>query len=251
MPQIKTYLIDDEPDAIEQLAWLLNTYCPNVEVVGSAHHAEKAIKDLSELNPDIVFLDIEMPEVNGFELLEYLPGKPFKVIFATAYSQHILRAIRASAFDYLLKPIDQEELQHCLQRYVKQKDVNVDGQYELLTHNIKTKDPQKNKIALHSTQGFDVVEIDHILYGAAEGKYLRFFTCDNQEFLVSTHLKVYENTLSDYHFFRIHYSYLVNMNHIVAYKNKTAKVVLSNGTELPVSVRRKDDFLSCFKAFMS
>lgn len=241
---IRTILIDDEPNNTENLKHLLTTYCPEVDVLGEAINARQGIELINLINPDLVFLDIEMPQQNGFDMLAQLSAIQFEVIFVTAYNNYALKAIKFNALDYILKPIDIEELIEAVAR-VRQK-LSDKSQLEVTRkalHNLQQL-PQNKRIALASLDKIEFFKIESIVRCLGENNYTRFYFTDGEPRLISKPLSEYEELLSDYNFIRVHKSHLVNANQISSFvKRDGGYLIMSDGFSVPVSRRKKDDLL--------
>ena len=252
MTALQTIVIDDEPRGRYSLEKLLQLNCPDIEIVGSCSSAEEAIVKISALEPDLIFLDIAMPEKNGFELLKELKEFHFEVIFVTARSQFMNEAFHFSAIDYLLKPVDDDLLIDAVKR-AKRKIIEKTGgkNIETFLHNVQQKQLHRNmRLCIPSLKGFQVVELDEILYAEAQGNYTNFHFVRQHSVCTSKPIHEYEELLADTGFVRIHKSYLVNLLHIKEYiRGEGGSVLLSNGTEIEVARRKKDIFLIKMKSF--
>jgi len=239
-------IIDDEKNARETLEKIIERYfITKIKVLHSASSVKEGVFAINKCNPDIVFLDIEMPEENGFKLFEYFDIINFEVIFTTAYKQYAIDAIKFSALDYLLKPINFIDLRDVLTRLEKkQKKSSNTAQIEAFLSNINNEPGNFNKIALPTLDGFQLQKVSNIVYCQAEENYTKIFTNRNEAILVARTLKNIEEMLPAEIFFRIHKSYLVNMNYIKSYsKIDGYKLTLENGVTLDVATRRNEDFI--------
>ncbi len=241
---IKTIIIDDEKKCVSFLQKLLQQHT-DVEVIATTSNADEGIKLILQHNPDLIFLDIEMPNKNGFEVLEAVKDINLNVVFTTAYQQYAINAIRHSALDYLLKPIDKTELANAIHQHkVKQKKEVQQQQFNLLFSNIKNIHQAPLRISIATTEGLVFINICDIIYCEASGSYTNLFLRNNEKLLSSKTLKDFEEMLHANSFCRIHHSFLVNSNEIKRYaKGDGGTVIMSNKAELPVSKRKKDDFL--------
>ena len=238
---LKAVIIDDEENARRVLSALLQRYCPALKVVDSVHSIVLGEEAIKKHQPDVVFLDIEMPLGSGFDLLAKFPDSPFSVIFVTAHDNYVLRALRCSAVDYLLKPIIVEELVEAVGKIKPaplQQNTNVQT---LLTNKEKL-----SKIALPSKGGFVFRNLNEIIYCKADSNYTIFHLVDGEIIMASKTLKEFENLLEGTHFFRIHDSQIINTDHIEKYQPDKSSVLMKNGIELLVSRRRKKDFLELY-----
>lgn len=238
---IKAIIVDDEPYCCDALEILLQRYCPQVQVIESCHSGAAGVKAIRELNPDLVFLDIEMPQMNGFEMLEKLPDIRFELIFTTSYDQYAIRAIRFSALDYLLKPIDREELQQAILKLSHRVNNTVQQQLEILLQKVQQPSVTVNRIALPTMEGLQLVPINSIIHCASSSNYTIFFLKNNERITVSRTLKEAEEMLEEHAFLRVHHSYLVNLNEISRYvKGEGGYLVMSDQSTVDVSRSRKE-----------
>lgn len=234
---IRAVIIDDEPHAAQVLQILLEKHCPGVIVEAVCHAAKEADKLVRTIKPQLVFLDIEMPHMNGFELLEKLAPVNFQVIFTTSYDQYAIKAIRFSALDYLLKPVDPQELKAAVSKSV----AIVPGQLDILGEKMRQPPALSNRIALPTMEGLEMLPVDTILYCTANSNYTSLVLKDKQKLTVSRTLKEIEDMLEDYPFLRVHHSCLVNLHEIKKYiRGEGGTLLMSDGAELSVSRSRKD-----------
>jgi len=243
---ISAVIIDDEPHCIERLLYVAHNYCQtSLNIVGTADTVEKGLQLIGDLKPQLVFLDVEIHELTGFDLLQQYPAIPFQVVFTTAYQQYAIKAFKFSAVDYLLKPVDPDELVETIKRAGERIDmVSQAGKIEMLFQNIKQLNQPDSRIAVPTMNGLEFIKIKDIIRCQSDGNYTTIFLTGKKEIMVAKTLKEFENILSDHHFFRIHNSHLVNLAFIKSYqKGKGGSVLLEDKTELEVSSRRKDDFL--------
>jgi two-component system LytT family response regulator len=246
---LNAILIDDEPECLRSLAHDLQLHCPDVTVVAQCDNGKDAIKAIHATSPDIVFLDIDMPYINGFDLLEMVHDVEFEVIFTTAYDQYAIQAFRISAVDYLLKPIDTNALKDAVEkvRILRGKGHN-SKQISFLIQQIK--DLENNsvrKIALPTFDGLEFVHMDDIIYCQSDGAYSTVYFTDGNKLYISKTLRYLEDALCTFHFFRVHNSYIVNLNHVKKYsKTDGGLLVLSNGEKVRVSRSKKDELLDLF-----
>ncbi len=237
-------IVDDEPYCCETLATLLERYCPDVKVLDICYSAVNAIRSIEEKKPDILFLDIEMPHLNGFELLEKLPEIDFKLIFTTSYDQYAIQAIRFSAFDYLLKPIEREELQKAVQKATAQMTQPLPQQFEILLQKLSHPSLVINRIAIPTMEGLQMIFIDSIISCRADSNYTIIYLKNQQKVIASRTLKEIEEMLEDYSFARVHHSSLVNLNEVEKYiKGEGGYMLMSDGTTIDVSRSRKEMLL--------
>lgn len=242
---IRSVIIDDEPHAAQVLKILLEKHCPEITVEAIFHAAKEAEKMVPAINPQLVFLDIEMPHMNGFELLEKLAPVNFQIIFTTSYDQYAIKAIRFSALDYLLKPVDPQELKAAVKKSVGLlSSSTLPGQLDVLREKLRQPAALVNRIALPTMEGLEMVPVDTILYCTANSNYTSLVLKDKQKLVVSRTLKEIEEMLEDYPFLRVHHSCLVNLHEIKKYiRGEGGTLLMSDGVEVAVSRSRKDILL--------
>ncbi|MBK7220464.1 MAG: response regulator [Saprospiraceae bacterium] len=237
-------IIDDEEKGRLVLRQKLADHCPDVVVIGEADGGENGKSMIESLRPDVVFLDIEMPGINGFEMLNKLNEKNFHLIFTTAYNQYAIKAIKFAAFDYLLKPIDIEELKAAISRIRNLKTADVSGQLEVLTLNSQKSIKNFNKIAIPTLDGFSFFDLNELIHLDADSNYTLLHFTENRKILASRTLKEFEDQLEEERFIRLHNSHLVNVSFITRYiKGEGGQVVLANGKIIDVSRRKKADLM--------
>jgi len=239
---IKAIIIDDEAPALETLKLKLEMYCQEIEVVATCQSAKEGLQAINEHKPNLVFLDIEMPWMNGFEMLECLGDNiNFEVVFVTAYDQYAIRAFKVKAQDYLLKPVDKDDLINCVSRISESSE---QFSHEKLTDIVKEMDKpiNSNRILLHAKNAIEVVTQEELIYLQADSNYCNVFTNDGKRIMVTKTLNELEKLLDLETFIRIHRSYTVNINYIkkISTEDGAYDVVLQNGNKLPVSRRKKD-----------
>lgn len=242
---MKAVLIDDEKNALEMLEWQLQNYCPQVQIAAICNTADKGIDAIRRHAPQLVFLDIEMPIKNGFEVLQEFPDATFEVIFTTAYNQFALKAFRFAAFDYLLKPIDADDLVKAVQRY-ERKLVHNDfaAQLEILMQQYRQPDILPEKISFTTQQAIHFIKPETILYCESDSNYSTLYFIDGTRLVISKTLKDVEQTLAHYHFLRIHHSFLINLKEVGRYiKTEGGAIEMSNGAQLPISRQKKDEVM--------
>ena len=242
---LRAVLVDDQESNLSSLSGKLLRNCPQVEIIASCENAEKAIDAIDSLKPDVVFLDIEMPVMNGFSMLQKLTYQKFELIFTTAYDHYALKAIRFSALDYLIKPIEIDELKLAVNRAeAKRIQKSSTTQMELLLGNLASRQNSYQRIAIPTTTGLKFVNINDIIYFEASSNYTHIFLSDNKKHTISRTLKDFEDILPEETFIRIHNSYIINKNFADKYiRGEGGQVVLSNGAVLDVAKRKKTDFL--------
>jgi len=241
---IKAIIVDDEPYCCETLATLLERYCPEVKVADICYSGAAALVAIQEQPPQILFLDIEMPQMNGFEMLEKIPHVNFELIFTTSYDQYAIKAIRFSALDYLLKPIDREELQIAVQKARQRLKHPLPQQLEILLQKLNHPTTPLQKIALPTMEGLQLISVHSIISCISSSNYSILHLKDNQKLTVSRTLKEVEEMLEEYAFLRVHHSYLVNLNEINKYiRGEGGYLVMSDGSSIDVSRSKKEKLL--------
>lgn len=244
---IRSIIVDDEVNGARTLQTLLKNYCPHVDVIAIAHDSDTATKLISDLKPDLVFLDIEMPEMNGFQLLEKFRTPTFDVIFVTAYGHFALQAFKTNAISYLLKPVDPEELIMAIEKYERQSGNNGIQNFLQLEKLLQDLNEQKNhpfRLPVFTSEGVTFLEIDKLVRLEADSNYTHIHTMNGKRITSAKTLKEYEEQLAGKFFFRIHNAHLVNLHHIEKYiKGDGGYVITSDGANLEVSRRRKQELL--------
>jgi two-component system LytT family response regulator len=241
---LKAIIIDDEPYCCEILAAMIESDCPNVEIVNISGNGADALKAIRQFSPDIVFLDVEMPKMNGFEMLEQLPSINFHLIFTTSYDQYALKAIRFSAIDYLLKPVDREELKKAVEKVKQRIQIPIPQQLEILMQKIKQPSHPVNKIALPTMEGLQMIPVDSIISCESDDNYTNIQLKGKKKLLVTRSLKEMEEILEQHSFIRVHRFYLVNMNEIEKYiKGEGGYLVMSDGSSIDVARNKKEVLL--------
>lgn len=242
---VRCIVVDDESKSRESLKILLEDFCGNADVLALCQNVEEGVNAIEKHNPDVVFLDIQMQGETGFDLLTKVKPINFEVIFTTAHSNYAIKAFKFSAIDYLLKPIDIEELKKAVEKVERKVNFNISARLEQLVQNLKPSAGQNHKLALPTLDGLIFVKIEEIIYCEASSNYTQIFTHDGKKHVVSRTLKEYEELLADHDFFRIHNSFLINLNSIKKYvRGEGGYVIMSNDVSLDVSKRKKEAFLS-------
>lgn len=244
MTKLTAIIIDDESSSRNSLRQKLNTYCPFIEIIAECENGEEGIQSIQTHSPEIVFLDVEMPRMNGFVMLQQLEKRSFELIFTTAYDHYAIRAIRESALDYLVKPIEIKLLIEAVDRVRNKKNNNTpDQRIETLLHNLLD-NRSSPRIAIPSLEGLQFVDLSDIIFVEAESNYSFITLQSGPRITVSKTLKDFEELLPSALFIRIHHSFLINKDHIKKYlKGDGGQVLMSNGKLLDVARRKKDDFL--------
>ena len=249
MKKLKTVLIDDNPHAIAGMKEDLARWFPQLEVVGEADGVVTGAKVLRQLQPDLLFLDIQMGDGTGFDLLEIVPDLNFQLIFTTAHDEHALRAFKFAAVDYLLKPIDPDELKRAVERVLQNQNENehqnekISERIPMLQAHFQQQEVPKT-IALHTAEKIHIARIKDIVRMEASGNYTNVYFIDNQRLLLTKTLKELAQLLGDSGFLRTHQSHLVNLDHLREFvKTDGGYLVLSDGAKVPVSVRKRSEVL--------
>ena len=244
-------MIDDEKNALEMMEWLLQTYCPDVEILAMCQSAEQGISSINKHHPDVVFLDIEMPKMNGFDMLEQFDKLTFDVVFCTAYDQFAIKAFKYSALNYLLKPVDPEELKATVKRISEKKNLLSREQFELLLQGMKQQSKSTpQRIALTTNDGLIFVPTADIIYCEAESNYTNVVLSGAKKVLVSKVLKDIDEALEGSDFFRVHSSFLINLNRIKKFvRGDGGYIVMDNDAVVSISRSRKQEFMELFSKF--
>lgn len=242
---IKALIIDDEKHCIDNLQWQLKQYCPEVEVTAICINAETGLNEIYRQQPQLVFLDVEMPGMSGFEMLEKITDINFEIVFTTAFNQYAIRAIKFGALDYLLKPVDKDELRAAIDKVVKHTHGESLKQLAaLLTHIRKSNDLSFQKIALPTMHGYELIPLNNIMYCESKSNYTDVRLNNGQHLVISRTLKEIEDLLDMPPFFRIHNSYLVNLQYAIRYiKGDGGNLVLNSDISIPVSRNKKEQLL--------
>ncbi|MGH2646380.1 MAG: LytR/AlgR family response regulator transcription factor [Ginsengibacter sp.] len=245
---IKAICVDDEMHCLKTLDMLLKEYCPEVQLLEKCSNAATGLKAIEKFKPDLVFLDIEMPHMNGFEMLERFSEIPFAVIFTTGYDQYAIKAIHFSALDYLLKPIEPKELIKGVHKIQTQKKLPGDEQFQMLLSKINNKEIIFPKIPVPTSDGFELIPVEEVLFCEANDNYTWFHLKSKRKIIACRMLKEVEEQLNDFAFFvRVHHSYLVNIKEATKYvRGEGGYIVMSDGSAVNVSRSRKDALLKWF-----
>lgn len=248
---ISAFIVDDEFQSREVISLMLEAMFPEIQIVGSAATVKEGLTGISKIAPQLVFLDVQMQNETGFDLLNQLKEINFELIFTTAHSEFAVKAFRYSALDYLLKPIDGSELESAVKKAkqrIQQHRSSTPQQVELLTQHFKDSKKLSDKIAIPTPEGLLFIVVNDIIYCHSLGNYTEFFLLHDQKITSSHTLKQYEELLSHHPFFRAHKSYLINLTHIKRYlRGEGGTAVMSNGHEIEIARRNKPIFLSLFK----
>ena len=245
---LKVLLVDDEQRATDALRLMMVKTIPEITDIMVCNDSRQAAEKIHTFQPALVFLDIQMPYLNGFELLEKIPNKNFKIIFTTAYNEYAIQAIRYSAFDYLLKPVDIEELQASVRRFMEGNE-DYRQQYDLLKnimHNIQAASPEEFRLALPTKEGVHFLVPNEIIRCEALGNYTKFFASNGKSYLISRTLGDYDTLLTPQNFIRTHKSHLVNKK-FISYIDHDGFAILKDGSKVEVSRRRKEEVMTALK----
>ena len=246
---MRTIIIDDEEKARKTIFNYLSMYCKSVEVVAQADNVENGYKAITSNSPDLVLLDINMPDGTGFDLLKKFDHIPFKLIFITAYEEYAIKAFKFSALDYLLKPINPQDLIAAIEK----ARIVIDNEafelrYKAFLSNFDNKTKTDKKLVLKTSESIYLLEIKDIIRCEADGGYTTFFVNDGRKIVVSKNLKEFEDILTEFEFFRPHHSHLVNLNYMLSFEKRDGgHIVMKDKSEVPVSTRKKDDLLDIFE----
>ncbi len=245
MKKLKTMIIDDEPNAVDFIESIITEYCEDLEVVAKAHNITDGSRLIDEKKPDLVFLDVEMPNGTGFDLLTRYPDKEFDVVFITAFNHYAIKAIKFSAVDYVLKPVNITEFIDAVKRVVAKRAVNPTSGNEnikMLMENLRY--PVPSRLAIPTSEGMEYLNPKDIIRIEADRSYSWFFLNGGKKMLVSKHLKEFQDLLGDRYFFRSHNSALINLKFVKKYVRKEGGYIeMADGSQVPISRTKKDLFL--------
>lgn len=243
----KVIIIDDQEFCTEALKDMLSGHQPEVSVAAVCHSGKDGLKAIKKHNPDLVILDVEMPEMNGFEMLREIKNPDFEIIFTTSFDKYSIQAIRFSALDFLLKPVLQHELKAAIEKLERKQHKNINSQLKALFNNLKETKRSVNQVALPAMEGLIFVNVPDIIHCESDSNYTTLFLKSGEKMLVTKTLKDIEGLLEGNNFFRVHHSHLINMSQIKKYvRGNAGYVVMSNGTDISVARNRKEDFLNQF-----
>jgi two-component system LytT family response regulator len=249
--KLKTVVIDDEPDAVGFITSIIGEFCPELEVAGTANNVTSGVKEITRLKPDLVFLDVEMPAGTGFDLLAQFPEKDFEVVFVTAFNHYAIKAIKFSAVDYILKPININDFIEAVKKVVqKRKERSTGGNDALkaLMENLRTSPP--SRLAIPTSDGMEYLNPRDVIRIESDRSYSWFFIAGNRKVLVSRHLKEFQDLLGDRNFFRPHNSHLINLKYVKKFIRKDGGYIeMQDGSNIPISRGRKDIFLAHMAKF--
>ena len=244
MEPLRTIIVDDNYNSLQNLQQKVAEFCPDLRVVATSQSPEEAIVLIRQHNPELLFLDIEMPRMNGFRMLDELEHYDFEIVFTTAYNHYAIDAIRISAFDYLTKPIAIKDLQNTVERLIKTHELQTKQKFELLRQSFTTSKSQEERIAVPTGDGLEFLPIKNILRLESNSNYSKIFLTDGRNMVVTRLLKDFESLLEPYQFYRIHHSHLVNLKYIQRYiRGDGGQIVMQNGDTIDVARRKKEEFL--------
>jgi two-component system, LytTR family, response regulator len=249
--KLRTVIIEDELNAVDFMVSVIGEYCPELEVAGQAYNVKDGVALIGKEKPELVLLDIEMPDGTGFDLLEFFPEKNFDVVFITAFNHYAIRAIKFSAVDYILKPVNINEFIDSMKKVVKRRTESVPAgteNFKILLENLRT--PAPSRLAIPTAEGMEYLNPREIIRIDADGSYSRFFLTGDRKILVSRNLKEFQDLLGDRNFFRSHNSCLVNLRFVKKFVRKDGGYIeMQDGSQAPVSRNRKDLFLIHMERF--
>jgi len=240
---IRAVIVDDEPKAIQSLSWELTHFSDEIEVINTFSIPEDALDYLNHNTPDCLFLDIQMPTMDGFQFLGKLKNKDFPVVITTAYNEFAIKAMKHDAIDYLLKPIDSDDLDDTIKK-IKKHNAKIfnSSKFEEALSNFNAKHAQK-KITINTDGKLIFLNVDDVLFVESDGNYSTIVTGEGQKILITKKLKEVNDILPEHYFFRIHNSYIINLNKIKEFIKNEGYVVMESGHKIPVARQRKSDFL--------
>ena len=244
MHMLKAILVDDELNSLQNLQLKIQEYCPSLRIVAQTQRPEDAIGLIRQHKPDVIFLDIEMPRMSGFKMLEQMDDIDFEIIFITAYNHYAINAIRISAFDYLVKPVAIEDLQQTIGRLEQFTVKKYRERADTLKRNLANPKTQEDQMAIPTHEGLEFIQIKQIIRIESSSNYSKLVLQNGKTLLVTRQLKDFEELLEDYRFYRIHHSHLINLNYIAKYiRGEGGQVTMRNGDVIDVSRRKKEVFL--------
>ncbi len=244
---LRTIIIDDEAHIRKSLAQMLRDECDNVKLMDTAHSVKSGLEAINKHHPDLILLDIKMDDGTGFDLLKKLEPVNFKIIFITAYDQYALQAFKFSAIDYLLKPLDADDLVEAVNRTEKLIQKDFSTQLKVLDENLKTAENKDKKILLKTSDAVHLIRVRDISYCESDLSYTKFYLLDGQKIIISRTLREFEDMLKGFGFFRVHKSFLVNLFTITKFdKTDGGFLVMENNDRIPVASRKKDELMELF-----
>jgi two-component system LytT family response regulator len=244
---LRSVIIDDEPHMRQTIRKMLGMYCPGVSIVAEADGVASGVGAIKKHQPNLIFLDIKMDDGTGFDLLEQLRPIDFKVIFITAWDQYAIKAFRFSALDYLLKPLDPDDLVKAVAKAGESEQHEFNTQLDNMHEHLNTQDKSKKKIIIRTLESIFLVPVSDIVYCESDGNYTSVYLASGKKIMVSGTLKEYEEILGEYGFFRVHKSYLINLKHISSFERADGGyVILGSDTQIPVASRKRELLLEMF-----
>jgi two-component system, LytTR family, response regulator len=244
MEVLKAILVDDELSSLQNLQQKIAEFCPEIKIVATPGKPEEALFLIRHYKPDVIFLDIEMPRMNGFRMLEELQDVEAEIIFTTAYNHYAIDAIRISAFDYLMKPISVEDLQNAVSRLMIKHKRQTQEKLSVLKRSLQENRSQEDRIAIPTGEGMEFINIKNIVRVESSSNYSKLHLLSGQTLLVTRLLKDFEEMLLPYRFYRVHHSHVINLTYIAKYiRGEGGQVVMQNGDVIDVARRKKDEFL--------
>jgi two-component system, LytTR family, response regulator len=247
---LRTIIIDDEAPVREMLARLVKKFCPQAQLVGEAYSVASGLKAIHELNPGLLLLDIKLEDGTGFDMLRQLGNIDFKIIFITAYEKYAVQAFKFAAIDFILKPVNPEELADAVARAENLSQHQFNTQLQALEENLKTDIHQKKKMVLKTQENIFLLDLQNIIHFESDGCYTRVYTTEGEPILVSKTLKDYDEMLSGSSFYRVHKSYLINLNHIRRFERQEGgTIVLTGNHKIPVASRKREELIGMFEKF--
>lgn len=249
MKKLKAIIIDDEKPVVDLLEEMVDQFCDSVEVVATANSVKTGVKQIKKLDPDLIFLDINLGDGTGFELLEQLGEQVSMVVFITAYDEFAVKAFKFSAIDYVMKPINLSEIEAAVQKCRNQiEKENLSEKLKIFLQNMDEANSEEKKIVLKTTESIHIVKVGEIIRCESDHNYTEFYLAGGRKLLVSRTLKEYDEMLHDYCFFRTHQSHLININYISRFdKADGGELVLTDKSRVPVSKRKRDELFELFE----
>jgi two-component system LytT family response regulator len=244
---LKTIVIDDQEFCIEVIRDMIAEFCPDVKIEAVCQSGKEGIKAIKKFNPDLIILDVEMPEMDGFEMLKKIKNPSFEVIFTTSFDKYSIQAIRFSALDYLLKPVVAHELRSAIDRIGKKQNKYFSRQSSSLFQHLHATRRPLNQVALPSSDGLIFIVVPDIIHCESDSNYTTLYLKSKEKIIVTKTLKEVENLLEGSDFFRIHHSHLININHIKKYvRGNAGYVIMSDGSHVNIARNKKDEFMEQF-----
>jgi two-component system, LytTR family, response regulator len=244
MTPLRIVIIDDEPDAVQLLQMQLVQHCPQVCVVGTYTSSTAALNGIRNLEPHLLFLDVEMPVMNGFELLESLQPQDFSIVFVTAYNQFALKAFKFNALDFIVKPVDTQELVKAVAKAERLVKPTAD---QLLQLKKQLRGEPVTKIAISGQSGVSFIDLSNIVYCEASNNYSKVFLADGRQFVISKTLKDVQEVLEEEHFLRVHRQYIINLNHVKQLNRNEGVLTMDNGEHIPIARNQKERLVERYR----